>query len=115
MIPIKCHLWKKEKLIENDLTESLVFLKKLPSIENVSESVMVCVDCRQLYIVEFNDFFASQIDDYPVYLTYVPVSEAELVEHAKVKKTLGSIQEYSPKLLFDIKKEGTRIRWIGKR
>lgn len=116
MIPKKCILWTKEKLTSDDLSENnFEFIKSLPGISNVSEKIKKCKECGQLYLFEYNDFFANPYsDDLPIYMTYVPVSEEEIVEHLKVEKSLGSIQRHTPKLLHNIKTEGEEIKWIGK-
>lgn len=54
-------------------------------------------------------------DDLPVYMTYVPVSIEELIDHLKVEKTLCSILEIeAPRIFYDIKTEGEKIGWNRK-
>lgn len=114
MIPTQCILWRKEKLTPLDLApDNFEFVKRLPDIPNVSEQVKRCKECGQLYLFEYNDFFASPwSDDLPVYMTYVPVSEEELKVHKKVEKTLTSILENGyPKILHNIKVGGEEVKW----
>lgn len=114
MIPTQCALWKKEKLTPLDLApENFEFIERLSDIPNVSEQVKRCKECGQLYLFEYNDFFANPwSDDLPIYMNYVPVSEEELKKHYKVKKTLTSILETgNPTILHNIKKEGEEVRW----
>lgn len=114
MIPTQCILWRKENLIPLDLSpDNFEFVKRLPDIPNVSEQVKRCKECGQLYLFEYNDLFVSPwSDDLPVYMTYVPISEEELKEHSKVKKTLTSIMETgNPAILHNIKQEGEEVIW----
>lgn len=114
MIPTQCILWKKEKLTPLDLApNNFEFIERLPDIPNISEQVKRCKECGQLYLFEYNDFFASPwSDDLPIYMTYVPISEEELKKHYNVEKTLTSILETdSPSLLYNIKQGEEEIRW----
>jgi hypothetical protein len=114
MIPTQCTLWKKEKLTLSDLApDNFEFVERLPDISNVSEQVKRCKECGQLYLFEYNDFFASPwSDDLPIYMTYVPISEDELKEHYKVAKTLTSILETgNPSILHNIKQGEEEVRW----
>ncbi|MDD2274486.1 MAG: hypothetical protein PHI91_03325 [Candidatus Pacebacteria bacterium] len=117
MIPKQCILWKKEKLTADDLSlDNFEVIKSLPSLSHISESLIKCKECGQLYIFEDNDFFADPFaDDLPVYMTYVPVSMEELIDHLKVEKTLYSIFEINaPRIFYDIRVEGKTIGWNGK-
>jgi len=117
MIPKQCILWKKEKLTANDLSlNNFEVVKSLPGLPHIPEKLIKCKECGQLYIFEYNDFFANPFaDDLPVYMTYVPVSIEELIDHLKVEKTLCSILEIeAPRIFYDIKTKGEKIGWNRK-
>lgn len=114
MIPKQCILWKKKKLTPADVPAGMFEgVSSLPEIPHISERLLRCKECGQLYLFEYNDFFANYENDLPVYMTYVPVSEEELKEHLKVEKTMTSIFSATkgPKLLYDVKEEGENVRW----
>lgn len=110
MIPKQCILWTKEQLVPSDL--SFDFVSEISDIPKISQQLRKCKECGQLYLYEYNDFFASPYDDLPIYKTYIPVSIGELKEYFQQEKTLTSILEIkSPKLLHDIKADGETVKW----
>lgn len=115
MIPKQCLLWKKEELTMDDIKmDNFELIKDLPEeIAHVSQSIRKCKECGQLYIVEFNDFFADwENNDLPTYWHLVPVSDKELKNFLKKKKTLNSILEIpGPRLTYRHTNEILEIEW----
>ena len=86
MIPSNCVLYKKSDLSQEDVTDYISeIIEIIPSGGLDDYQVRRCRECGTLYIVEHNHFFGGE-DDYPVYRTYVPVTEKELEEFRAIEK-----------------------------
>ena len=112
-------LWKKKELTPKDIAgENFESVKSLGDEElpHVGHAITKCKECGQLYLREYNDFFASPYaDDLPVYITLVPVSEEELRVFLGMEKDLLSIYSTkSPTIRYDIKTEGEKIYWADR-
>jgi len=94
--PIQCFLWKKDKLVSEDLHyQNLETIETFVDDGHFSRRLMKCKECGQLYFKEFYETTDYIGGNDPQYITLVPVYSKEDIEKLKAT-SMFELLEFRP-------------------
>lgn len=114
--PTRCHLWRKPKLVSEDLAGvHFDVVETYSDDDHFMRRLVKCRRCGQLYFREFYEEIDWSDGNDPQYRTFIPVktkSQAEAIN----RLSRFELMELSPQLRSDFPKEADSptIYWIRK-
>lgn len=114
--PTQCILWKKDKLIPQDLHyENFDLIETFEEDSHFSRKLVKCKECGQLYFKEFYEEIDWVNGNDPQYWTYIPIETQDEIETLKKASPLELLQ-FVPRLQDDFPKDAKEptVRWMGK-
>lgn len=113
--PTQCHLWKKDALETSDLNIcNFELVHTFSEDSHFSRRLVMCKDCKQLYLKEFYEEIDWVGGEDPQYTTYIPVrdkKEAKIINRSDI----FDIQSFYPKINLDWPKgKEMTVKWIGR-
>lgn len=115
--PTRCHLWRKPKLLPEDLAgEYFDIVETYADDGHFSRRLVKCKRCGQLYFREFYEEIDWRDGNDPQYTTLIPVKTNAQVEAIKHLSRF-ELMEVLPQLRKDFPKEANKptVYWIRKR
>ncbi|OGJ67519.1 hypothetical protein A2947_02355 [Candidatus Peribacteria bacterium RIFCSPLOWO2_01_FULL_54_110] len=114
--PVQCHLWKKDKLVFDDLIwDKFDHIRTFVDTSHYSTDILRCKECGQLYYFEWYEHIDWLHGNDPQHWTFIPIDSEEAAEDMLNKLPIELLQ-INPRLQYDWPhKEGRpEVRWIGK-
>lgn len=112
--PTRCHLWKKPRLVSEDLAgEHFDIIETYSEDTHFSRRLVKCKRCGQLYFREFYEEIDWSDGNDPQYTTFIPVRTKAQADAIKTLSTF-ELMNVLPKLRKDFPKEAETptVYWI---
>ena len=114
--PIQCFLWKKDKLVSEDLHyQNLETIETYVDDGHFSRRLMKCKECGQLYFKEFYETTDYIGGNDPQYVTLVPVYSKEDIERLKAT-SMFDLLKFRPHISSNWPADADRpsVCWVGR-
>lgn len=115
--PTRCHLWRKPKLVPEDLpAEHFDIVETYSEDTHFSRRLVKCKLCGQLYFREFYEEIDWRDGNDPQYTTLIPVKTKAQADMIK-QFSIFELMDVLPQLRKDFPKEADKptVYWIRKR
>ena len=114
--PTQCFLWKKDKLISEDLHyQNLEAIETFVDDDHFSRRLIKCKECGQLYFKEFYETTDYIGGNDPQYITLVPVETKEDIEKLKAT-SMSDLLKFRPHISsnFPSDVDEPMVCWVGR-